>query len=156
MVIIFQRIRRHDYDQFTAIKKLSMGEWDGVVLTSAAPVNYFNKISNSPQRIDYTRDRIMPTILIFPFKKHSLMTTMFDEKIKMFNEAGLINRWLNENSYEKKCPKYKRAKSLTIINISAILKITTFMYLISGFVFVLEVLCKRCQWIRKLLDFFTY
>lgn len=138
------------------MKKISTGEWDGVITTTTTAVSYFNRISNLPHRIDYTRDRIMPTIAVFYFKKHSPGVVMFDEKIDMLTEAGLINRWLIEYNYEKKNHKNKRANRLTITNISAILKITIFMYLISACVFILELLSERRRLIKRFLDYLTY
>lgn len=153
---IFFRIRKHDYNSFTALKKLSTGEWEGVVLTNAMTVNYFNMVSNLTHRIDYTHDRVTPTISVIYFKKHSGLISQFNKKIDIFNEAGLIHRWLKQFDYEKKSPKYKRAGSLTITNISAILKIAAFMYVISTCVFVLETLSGKYQSIRKILDYLTY
>lgn len=155
MTILF-RIRKHDYNAFTALKKLSTGEWEGVVLTNSMTVNYFNLVSNLTHRIDYTHDRVTPTIAVIYFKKHSALISSFNKKIDIFHEAGLIHRWMTQFDYEKKSPKYKRAGSLTITNISAILKITAFMYVISTSVFVLETLSGKYQFIRKILDYLTY
>lgn len=155
-VFFFLRIWRHDYDPLTALKKLSRGEWNGVVLTSSLIVNYFNKVSKLSHQINYVHDRVTSEVYVFYFKKHSTLTLSFKKKIGIFYEAGLINLWLAEYKYEKKSPKHKRAESLTITNISAILKITAFMYLISTYIFILELLSEKYQWIQKFLDYLTY
>lgn len=136
--------------------KLSTGEWDGVVLSNAEAVNYFNLNSNSTHRLDYTREIVRPTIAVFYFKKHSIFTSMFNKKIYIFHEAGLISRWFSHFNHEDKSSKYRGPGKLNLTNISAILKITTVLYLISTFVFVLEAMSGKFERIRKFLDYLTY
>lgn len=136
--------------------KLSTGEWEGVVLSNAEAVNYFNSNSNSSHRLDYTREVVRPTIAVFYFKKHSIFTSMFNKKIYIFHEAGLISRWFSYYNHEEKSSRYRGSGKLNMTNISAILKISAVLYSISIFVFVLEAMSRRFERIRKCLDYLTY
>lgn len=139
-----------------ALGKLSHGEWNGVVFTNDLTVNYFNHLDKSWPKIDYTRDVVRANNPVFFFQKHSILTEMFDRKIELCQESGLVFHWVAQFKHNWKKHKQKQPKKLGISGIMAMLEISAVLYLIAFLVFILEILSQKHQRIRRLLDFLTH
>lgn len=146
----------HDYDLLTALGKLTSGEWDGVVLTNDLTVNYFNYISRSPKRIQYTRDLMRLQNPVFFFRKNSILRNMFNIKIEFCQESGLINHWVAKFKHNKNKNKHKKPKKLGIPNILGIIKISCVMNLFSCIVLSMEILSIANKTVKRFIDFLTY
>lgn len=153
----FHSFAVHDYDLITAIRKISTGEWNGVAFTNDLTVNYFNYISRSSMRIKCTRDLVRLQNPVFLFGKNSLLTSMFNDKIELCQESGLINHWVGKFKHNhKKHKNHKNPKKLGVENILGILKISGVMYSISCAVLFMEIVSGANRIIKKFLDFLTH
>lgn len=139
-----------------ALKKLSCGEWKGVAFTNDLTVNYFNYVSRSSPPIDYTRDILRANNPVFFFHKQSILTTMFDRKIELCLESGLVFHWVRKYMHNKRKNNQKEPKKLGISGIMAMIQIAAVSYLAAFLVFLLEILSQNNVRIRKYLDFLTY
>lgn len=81
---------------------------------------------------------------------------MFDRKIEMFREAGLIKYWTSKyrRRMDDKVPT--KLKKLNVHNILAIIQIAAVMYLVAFVIFLLEIVSYEYTRIRNCLDYFTY
>lgn len=152
----FYRIFEQHTDVYTAIKNISNGEWEGVVFTNYITLNYFNTIEKSWSRIGHTHDVARSFNPSLFFNKHSILRWMFDRKIEMCKEAGLISHWAARYLHKQDEDRQRKLKKLSIQNILAILQITAVMYSIACLVFLLEILSCEHDCIKKFLDYFTY
>lgn len=141
-------------DEMTGLQKISSGEWNGVFLTNEFIAGYFNLKSKS--RIETTRDKIRSASPVFYFQKTSILTAMFNQKIDICREAGLINRWYDEYSQKHKKYENKSPRKLGIPNILAMIQISGVLCFVSFIVFILELLSPRNTIIKRVLDYFTY
>lgn len=143
-------------DVYTALEKILNGQWIGVVYSNYITVNYFNLMEKSWDRIGYTQDlaRLFnPTMF---FNKHTILMSMFNQKIEMSKESGLISYWAAQYRHQPTGDRQRKLKRLSIQNILAILQITAVMYSIAIMVFLLEILSNEHEAIRKCLDYLTY
>lgn len=143
-------------DVYTAIEEILNGKWVGVLYSNYITVNYFNLIEKSWDRIGYTQDQARsfnPTLF---FKKNSILRWMFDRKIEMCKESGLISYWAARYRHQPTGDRQRKLKRLSIQNILAILQITAVMYSIAFMVFLLEILSDEHEPIKKCLDYLTY
>lgn len=138
------------------LRNLSMEKHDTLVYTSDLTIKYFNLLNNYTNRISYTRDIARPLTPVFHFRKNSILTYMFDRKMEIFKESGLIAHWIER--YKRKCKKNKHRTptKLGIPNILAIVEISAFMYLIAFVVFLIEILCNQYERTRECLEYLTY
>lgn len=144
----------HDGNVYPVLKGLSNGKIDGVAMATDVIVDFYNFDRN--HHVLGLTDMIRPISLTFFFQKHSLLTAMFNQKIGIFRQAGLIVHWAGKYTCTKLEKKRRKSKSLDLPCILTILKISSALHLIASIVFVLEVLSDRFQCIRKWLDFITY
>lgn len=147
------------YDQFsdetTGLQKISSGEWEGVFLTNDFIAGYFNMKSKT--KIETTHDKVRIASPVFYFQKTSILTAMFNQKIEICQESGLILHWHAEYSQkQKKKNKNKSPKKLEIVNILAMIQISAVLCLVSFIVFIMELVSPANQNIRRFLDFLTY
>lgn len=151
------RLRKHDYELFTSLRKISTGEWDGVVFTDHMSVQYFNLLNKSLNAVDFTRNMIRQQIPVFFFRKNSILTNIFNRKIEDCQEAGLIQHWIEQfKPWKRKRSKYLPPTKLNLANIFVIVKISVFLYFISCIVFILEVLSSHYARIKRFLDYLTF
>lgn len=129
---------------------------DGVFFTNGLTVNFYNMINKSWRHIRYTRDMARIHTPVFYFRKSSILTSMFDRKIELCNESGLMIHWIANYSAKPHRSEFSKPSQLGIASIMAILQISAIMYLIAIIVFVMEVFFHKNEYIRKFLDFFTY
>lgn len=155
MQIFPNRFELYNSDPTTAFQKISSGEFAGVTMTSDISANYFNLMQKSDQRIEYTRDKVRAQNVVFFFQKNSILIFMFNRKLEIFKESGLIEHW--KSAYKKRQRKRQRGpRQLSLYNVLAILQICASLYTIAVLVFVLEIVALRNERIRKCLDFITY
>lgn len=153
---VLNRLVKHDYDAYNALVKLSNNDWNGVIFTNDVIINYFNYISKSTYRIDYTRDVVRPNAPVFFFNKHSMLTWMFNRKIEICQESGLVLHWTAQYTHSRMKNNQKQPKKLGIESILAALEISAVLYLIAFIIFIMEILSHEYRRIKQFLDYFTY
>lgn len=148
------RLVKHDGSIYNVVEGLSKGKYVGVTFTCDMIVNYFN--SRTEHRlVDYT-DMIRPFTPMFFFPKNSVLISIFNRKILICQQAGLVNYWYGKYTVVHKKKKRGKIRPLDIPSVLTILKISAAMYFVAFIVFVLEVLSDRFECIRNCLDFITY
>lgn len=135
---------------------LSNGELDGVLFTSDLVADYFMFQNEAHHKIGYTVDIIRPFTPVFLFQKNSMLTWIFNQKIEMCQQSGLIIHWIAK--YKKKINRNnkKKLKKLSITSFLTILQITAIMYFIAFMVFLMEMFSYRLENIKSVLDYLTY
>lgn len=153
IIHISNRLLRHDHQVLIALEKLTSGEWDGVAFGTDIIANYFNLVSKSQRQIESIRVRTLAPV--FLFRKNSIVSQLFNQKVDTCLESGLTFHWLAQfNRERRKSPRLP--KKLGLVNVIAILQIFTVLCLFSLFVFVLEILCHECYVIEIFLNYLTY
>lgn len=152
----FGRVMEQHTDVYTAIKYILSGDWEGVLFTNYVTLDYFNLIEKSWGKIGHTRDMARSFDPSLFFNKHSILRWMFDRKIEIFNESGLISYWAARYRSKRTNDRQGKLQKLNIQNILAILQITAVMYLIAFMVFLFEILSYEHRGIKKCLDYLTY
>lgn len=155
-IVLFKlsRFVIHDGSIYNVLEGFSNGKYDGIIFTVDMIVNHFNSKSEN-RLIDYT-DMIRPFTPMFFFPKNSVLIAIFNRKILICQQAGLITHWYGKYTNVRKRNKQGKIRPLDIPSVLTILKISAFMYFIAFTVFVLEVLSERFECIRNCLDFITY
>lgn len=131
-------------------------EVNGVVFATDLITSYFLYENDAWDAISYTKDVIRPFSPVFYFHKHSVLRWIFNRKIEMCQESGLIAHWIKMYKHDFSEIKIRQPKKLTIKGILTILQISAVMYLVASFVFAMEMLSQHSEKIRRFLDFFTY
>lgn len=150
------RFVMHSKDDVTAIKSLLARKWDGILFTNDLTINYFNMIKKTWYQLGYTLDVVRPHTPVFLFPKHSILTWLFNRKVEACNESGLISHWAAKYNPKRLKIESKKPKKLAINNILAMLQISFVMYSIAVSVFVLEIMSRSHNRIKRFLDFLTY
>lgn len=113
-------------------------------------------MNKSSHQLEFTRDALRTIDPVFYFPKHSILTRMFNVKIQICQETGLINRWISQYTHKLKKDQQKEPRKLGMPSITAILKISAAMYLLAFIVFLLEMFKNNHKRIERFLDFLTY
>lgn len=136
--------------------QLPSTEWDGLVFTNDVSVNYFNLVYKPKPRVDYTKDVIRTNAPVFYFNEHSILTRMFNRKMEICTESGLILHWTAQYENSRQIDKQRKPKKLSIHGILAMLEITAVLYLIAFIIFLMEILSHQHGRIKQFLDYLTY
>lgn len=130
---------------------------DGVALTHDLVQKTFN-LHNSPhRRLGFTKDRIQMFSPVFVFRKKSMLTNVFNQKLTVLQEVGLIDFWIKRYTDDRASKSSSRLPTrLRMQNIKAVFQIGAVLYLISFAIFILEVTSGRNQRTKKILDYLTY
>lgn len=147
---------KHDGNVHIILGQLSKDQLDGVVFTTDLITRYFLYKNDAWDVIGYTKDVIRPFSPVFFFHKHSVLRWIFNRKIEMCQQSGLIVHWIAVYKHEFDKIKRRQPKKLSINGILTILQITAVMYLVASIVFAMEILSQRAEKIKKFLDFLTY
>lgn len=106
-----------------------------------------------------TKDRLYLMAVVIYFTNVSTLKPIFDEEMMDFTDSGLIGFWTRE-FIDERSPKKNyvqpRPKKLRLQNVSAIFEISAALLAFCCFVFVLEILGIRCEWLRNLIETITY
>lgn len=130
---------------------------DGVALANELVLSAFNH--RYPNRhLRFTKDRLYMTSLVFLFPKKSMLTRVFNDEILKLKEFGLNVVWKEKSINLRKKDKSKKTEptKLAFDNILAAFQICGVLYVLSFFVFVLEIMSVKYPRIKCVLDFFTY
>lgn len=129
---------------------------NGVALATNVLQKAFN-FENPHRRLGFTKDRLFMYSSVFVFRKKSMLTRVFNEQLQRLLEFGLPEFWKKNRIDEHKVKTKKTEPTkLTLDHILAAFQICGVLYVISFFVFILEVISVKCPRIKYVLDFLTY
>lgn len=128
-----------------------------VVLMNDITPKYFH-VLNVPNRfLAYTKDRLFTQNTVFYFQKRSVLRELFNQKLLRFQEAGLIQYWVEQYTESVRTkPNRKIPTKLELKSIFGAFQICYVMYSFSCIVFLLELISMRINNVKYFLDFFTY
>lgn len=129
-----------------------------VVLMNEITPKYFHKLQDPKRFLSFTKDRLFIQNTVFYFHKRCTLRELFNQKLRMFQEAGLVDYWIENytESIRMKTIVKKRPKKLKVENIFGALEIGIAMFMLCCIFFILEILSVRIRYIRFVVDYFTY
>lgn len=127
-----------------------------VAIANDISFKYFNQKNFQRRRLGFTKDRLIMFTNVFYYQRWSVLKDLFDHSVKRLHQNGLVKIWAGKYYGRKLKPIQKKATSLEIENLFAVLQICAIMYLISFMVFIIEVISRRHRRLRYILDYFTY
>lgn len=139
----------------TNLRSLYDTDINGVAFSTDLVQKAFN-LRNPERRMAFTKDRLFMYSPVFIFRRKSPMTRVFNEQMQTLQEFGLVDFWTRNRIESPKTVSKNKPSSLELKNILAAFQICGVMYLISFFVFLLEVISVKFQRLKNILDYFTY
>lgn len=129
---------------------------NGVALATEVLQQAFN-FENPLRRLGFTKDRLFMFSSVFVFRKKSMLTRVFNEKLQRLQEFGLPELWKKNRVIEQKVrAKKTEPTKLGLDNVMAAFQICGVLYVISIFVFIMEIISGKFPRIKYVLDFLTY
>lgn len=116
-------------------------QFKGAVCSSLDEVVYLNQKNFKSFSLLISNEYLKTSPITFYFPKNSFLVEAFDEKISFSKAAGLIDYWISKHmdlKYIRVAEAPQGARSLTLQQISGILKIWLAGCLTSSIVFLLE------------------
>lgn len=128
-----------------------------VVLMNEITPKYFH-VLNVPNRfLKYIKDRLFSQNTVFYFRKRSVLRELFNQKLRRFQEAGLVEYWVEQYTESVRTkPNIRKATTLELKSIFGAFQICYVIYAFSCIVFLLELLSVRCHFVKYFIEFFTY
>lgn len=131
--------------------------YDGVALATDLTQKSFNLRISAEHRLGFTKDRLFMFNPMFLFRKNSVLTTVIDRQLMLFQEVGLIHFWTKNNiEYHRSNAKHNAPTRMNLENFAAAFQICGFLYVISVIVFVIEIWCAKQPRIKLVIEYFTY
>lgn len=147
----------YSHSQHIAFQQMRDNEVNGVVYSNNMQVGYFNLL-NSNRRIQMTKDRLylMPVVIYFP--KDTILQPLFDSKLRLFAENGLLDYWCKKYSDERTESKYQKREPMPLEfeNIVGLLEICSVLIAVSSIVVWLEVVSLKLNILKHSVEYFTY
>lgn len=148
----------YNYSQQTIFRQVLDKELSGAVYCNDLQMKYFNLL-NSPNLLQMTKDRLFLMSVVIYFNNVSILQPIFDEELKALTDSGLIAYWTREYIDERSQSKNSIQaipKKLSLQNVSAIFQICSGLLVFCVFVFILEKLCVRFEWLKNVIENITY
>ncbi|KNC29321.1 hypothetical protein FF38_02449 [Lucilia cuprina] len=140
-------------------RRMNMLQMSTLKLTSTALLDslaHYNYKNCNTSTLTYIGETIHSFPCVMYFKKHSMLRQSIDRKLKIFSDAGItamIARRYVRTEFLKMNTRSEFVSQLTNINLKGLYLISGVMFLISTIVFILELLTRKSQRLKKLLDF---
>lgn len=148
----------YSYSQQIAFQQMHDNELSGVVYSNNMQTGYFNLLNSNQRRIRTTKDRLflMPVVMYYP--KYTILQNLFDSKLRLFSENGLLDYWSKKYSDERTDPKYQKRgpMPLEIGHIFGLLEICGVLIAFSLIVVCLELLSLKLVFVKRPVEYFTY
>lgn len=148
----------YNYSQQIAFRKMHDNELDGVVYCNDMQLGYFNFLNSNKRRLQMPKDRLylMPVVIYFP--KYTFLPSLFNSKLTLFAESGLLDYWSGQYIDERKNRKHQKRgpTPLKIRNIVGVLEICSVLLAVSFIVVCLEVLSQKFTILKRSIEYFTY
>lgn len=117
---------------------------------------YFNRLNAPHSILDYTKDQVFLIAPVFLFEKNSILRQSFNHFLRLYDQSGLINHWIDQYTNEKKSTDQTTTPQLKMKNIAALLIICNCLYSLGTVIFVMELLTSRCLLLKRGIEFITY
>lgn len=128
-----------------------------VVLMNEITPKYFHKLQDPKRYLSYTKDRLFIQNTVFYFNKRCTLRELFNQKLRIFQEAGLVDYWIeNYTESMRMKPTGKSPSKLKLANIFGAFQISIIMYIFCSIVFILEIVSVRIRHVKFVIDYFTY
>lgn len=145
------------YDGPDQLKEMYDNDVSDVLFSTTLIWKYYNLINPPERRFRYTIDRLFMYCPVFYFTKNSLLKDIFNDKLQLLRETGLLEYWLRKYTDDRKTkPNQRSPEKFGIDTISGPFEICIVMYSISFIVLILEIISVKCRRIKYYLDFLTY
>ncbi|KAI8119049.1 hypothetical protein CVS40_9368 [Lucilia cuprina] len=118
---------------------------------------YYNYMNSNISTLTYVEETIYSYPFVMFFKKHSLLRTIVDRKLKIFSDAGItsyIAKRHTRSKFQSMNSGSQFVSRLTNENLKGLYHICGAMFLISIFVFLLELLTRKSKRLQKIMDGF--
>lgn len=129
---------------------------NGVVATNDLTVRYYNSMSLPQRRLTFTKNRLIMFTAVYYFTKRSPFKDLFDVRIQELNDAGLLSYYTKAYDSSRSKSNQSSYSELKKDSLLALFEICVIIYIISVFVFILEILSTKCRCIKGFIDFLTY
>lgn len=139
---------------------LQDNSFEGAFLSTEASVAYYNKMNRNKTVPSSLQKLFLVPFSIF-FKKHSCLTASVNEQINDYTSSGLLQTWVSQfidpRFLSKKTDQQDASPNKLAINqLVGAFQLCIFVYGLSIFIFVLEIIAPHIECVRFMLDFFTY
>ena len=131
--------------------------YDGVAFATDLTQKSFNLRNSADHRLGFTKDRLFMFNPMFLFRNNSMLTTVIDRQLQLFQEVGLIQFWIQNNIENRRSiPKQNAPTRMNLGNFAAAFQICGLLYVISVIVFLIEIWCAKQPRIKLIIEYFTY
>lgn len=146
------------------LENLRSSSFQGVYMSTSAAISEYNMRNFRKGHILMADDKVLLLPYSIFFRKHSCLVNAINWEINKYTSNGLISRWTSDLTHEKQIKEVIRneqlqmqtPKKISLQQIRGVFIICALMYLISGVVFVMELLTVKFEFIRVLFDFCTF
>lgn len=148
----------YDYSQQIAFQQIHDDDLRGVVYSNNMQTGYFNLLNSNRRRLRMTKDRLYLLPIVMYFSKNSYLQPLFDSKLRLFSESGLLDYWSKQYSDETLRSKYQKREptTLEIHSIVGLLQICGALIVLSLIVVSLELLSPKIVILKRTMEYFTY
>lgn len=150
------RIEIIDVDILTKLEQFHDNDINGVVLSNYMSWEYFNLINSPRRRLGFTLDRLFMYCPAFFFPKKSVLKRVFNKELLRLQEMGLIEHWMKKYMDKRKMIPNQHPQQFQMSHFSAAFEISFVLYLISMFIFILELLSYRNLRIKIVIEWLNY
>lgn len=118
-------------------------------------IGYHNLLHHENGTVLLSRKRILNLPYTIYFAKHSCFVEAINNEIQQYTSNGLIARWarIYKGDEFSSFNDVNVPKQLSMKQISGICVICLILYAISLFVYINELLSKKCRFIQKLFEY---
>ena len=138
--------------------KLKNGEITGVAYATEPAVDYFNLLNSQNGLLRTTKDRLILQSNVFYFRQYS-WTAAIDTELHLYSQHGLTCHWMQKyksNTDDAFSGELQTPKVLMLHSVLGGFIILATMLVISCIVLFLELLAVKFNFIRRVIEFFTY
>ncbi|KAI8119060.1 hypothetical protein CVS40_9366 [Lucilia cuprina] len=139
-------------------RRLEMVQLSTTRLTATATLDtlaHYNYNNWNTSLLTYIEETIHSFPCVMYFKKHSMLRSSIDRKLKVFSDAGIISHIARKHVRTKFLNMNTRSEFVTKLknqNLKGLYFISGIMFLISTVVFILELLTRKPQRLEKFMD----
>lgn len=123
-------------------------------LTTVAQLN--EKFSSQNIRFRTISEKIVPLYISMAMRPHSYLKEPFEQELERYRESGLIKHWMSKfynERYLKDDSNQEIPRPLTLNQLNGIFLLYLILMAFSFLVFLLELLSKKSQFLRRLFNF---
>ena len=140
------------------MKRLDLLQSSESRLTTVAYLDtlaHYNYLRSKTSTLTYVEEIIRNYPFVMFFRKHSTLRTSFDRKLKVFSDAGITSHIAKQHIHQGFQAMNRQSQfvsQLATKNLIGLYIVSVVMWLISVFIFVLELLSRKSNTLRKIMD----